>query len=95
MAFATLDVAQRVANFLIHLMDVHGTVEQGGIVVRMPLTQQDIADSIGASRRAVARALASLKEQGILNTGRREFVVVRPDVLAMCKRAETPAALRR
>lgn len=79
--FVTMDVAQRVAALLVHLADVHGSVTPDGVAVRMPLTQQDIANRIGGSRRAVARAVATFRERGLLRTGRRMFVVAAPDVL--------------
>lgn len=79
--YATMDVAQRVAALLVHLADVHGTTTPAGVAVRMPLTQQDIANRIGGSRRAVARAIATFRERGLVSTGRRMFVVAEPDVL--------------
>ncbi|MFC4859428.1 Crp/Fnr family transcriptional regulator [Actinophytocola glycyrrhizae] len=79
--FATMDVAQRVALLLVHLADVHGTMTARGVAVRMPLTQQDIANRVGGSLRAVARAVAAFRERGLLVTGRREFVLTAPDVL--------------
>ena len=81
--FATHDVAQRVAAVLVRLVDAHGQVEDGNLVLRWPLTQQDIADRIGASRRAVARALATLRERHIVTTGRHLYVVTAPDVLRL------------
>lgn len=81
--FATQDVAQRVAALLVRLIDVHGRAEEAGLVLRWPLTQQDIADRIGASRRAVARALATLRERHIVTTGRHLYVVTAPDVLRL------------
>jgi CRP-like cAMP-binding protein len=79
--FATMDVAQRVAALLVHLADMHGAGAPEGVVVRMSLTQQDIANRIGGSRRAVARAIAAFRERGLVTTGRRMFVVAAPDVL--------------
>ncbi|TDV46130.1 Crp/Fnr family transcriptional regulator [Actinophytocola oryzae] len=79
--FATMDVAQRVAAFLVRLADLHGTETPDGVLVGMPLTQQDIANSIGGSRRAVARALQTFRERGILVTGRRTFVLSALEVL--------------
>jgi len=79
--YATLDVAQRVALLLVHLADTHGVMTQRGVEVLMPLTQQDIANRVGGSLRAVARAVATFRERGLLVTGRREFVVTAPDVL--------------
>lgn len=79
--FAALDVAQRVAALLVHLADMHGTMTEHGVAVGMPLTQQDIANRVGGSLRAVARAVAMFRERGILITGRREFVLPEPGVL--------------
>lgn len=79
--FATMDVAQRVAALLVRLADMHGRTTREGVVVGMPLTQQDIANSIGGSRRAVARALQTFRDRGMLVTGRRRFVLSSIDVL--------------
>jgi CRP/FNR family transcriptional regulator, cyclic AMP receptor protein len=81
-ANATLDVSQRVAAYLLQLADRHGVAGRDGIVIRMPLTQQDLANRIGASRRAVARAMAVLRGRHIVVTARRRIVVARPDVLS-------------
>jgi CRP/FNR family cyclic AMP-dependent transcriptional regulator len=78
---ATMDVAQRVAAFLVELADAHGSPSTDGMVVGMPLTQEDVANSIGGSRRAVARALKTFRDRGMLITGRRTFVVAKLDVL--------------
>ncbi|MGH3759909.1 Crp/Fnr family transcriptional regulator [Actinophytocola sp.] len=85
---ATLDVARRVATHLLQLAEVYGRPEGSGVVVRTPLTQQDIADRIGASRRGVARALATLRERGVVHTGRQVFVVTAPDVLRLLADSE-------
>lgn len=81
MNVTTMDIAQRVAAHLVQLAEVYGRPSPSGVVVRTPLTQQDIADQIGASRRGVARALATLRERGVVRTGRQVFVVAAPDVL--------------
>jgi CRP/FNR family transcriptional regulator, cyclic AMP receptor protein len=78
---ATMDTTHRVAGFLVLLADKHGKPSPEGIVVDMPLTQQDIADSIGASRRAVARAMKTFRDRGLLTTGRQRFVLSALDVL--------------
>jgi CRP-like cAMP-binding protein len=79
--FAALDVAQRVASLLVHLADTHGIMTPRGVEVPIPLTQLDIANRVGGSLRAVARAVATFRERGLLVTACREFVVTAPDVL--------------
>ncbi|MFL6141522.1 MAG: Crp/Fnr family transcriptional regulator [Labedaea sp.] len=86
--FAALDVTKRVATFLLRLAAQHATTEPDGIVLRMPLTQQDIANRVGASRRAVARSLAVLRERQIVSTLRRRIVIRAPDVLELFSGAE-------
>lgn len=78
--FGTLDVTKRVCTWLI---EQHGVSEAGGLSLRMPLTQQDIANRIGASRRAVARAMSILRERRIVITSRQRILVARPEVLAL------------
>jgi len=77
----TLDIGRRVATYLLHLASRHGAPGPNGVVLGMPLSQQDIAGRVGASLRGVARALALLRDRGIISTNRKNIVIVRPDVL--------------
>jgi CRP/FNR family transcriptional regulator, cyclic AMP receptor protein len=81
MEYVALDVTKRVAAYLIRLARQHGIPHHEGLALRMPLTQQDIANHLGASRRTVARALAVLRERRIVTTLRRRILILRPDVL--------------
>jgi CRP/FNR family transcriptional regulator, cyclic AMP receptor protein len=92
--FATLGVDQRVAAYLRRLADQHGVRGRDGVVIGMPLTQQDIANRVGASRRAVARSMALLRERRIVCTSRRRIVLRRPDVLASFARCEPEGTQR-
>lgn len=79
---ATMDVAHRVAAYLLWLSDTHGVPGDDGIVINVPLTQQDLASRVGASLRAVTRSMALLRERGILATSRpRQTVIRQPEVL--------------
>jgi CRP-like cAMP-binding protein len=81
--FGTLDVTKRVARYILSLIQQHGVSEAGGLSLRMPLTQQDIANRIGVSRHAVARAMSTLRERRIVTTSRQRILVTRPEVLAL------------
>lgn len=79
---ATLDVNRRVAVYLARLLPAHGVHTPEGVVLTLPLTQQDIAHSIGASLRAVARAISLLRDRGIVEPpARGRILVTRPEVL--------------
>ncbi|MEU6644568.1 Crp/Fnr family transcriptional regulator [Saccharomonospora sp. NPDC046836] len=78
---AALDVSKRLAKYLIDLAGERGVVDGKEIFIESPLTQEDIAAHLGASRRAVARAFGLLRERGVVSTGRKRIVVHRLDVL--------------
>ncbi|MDQ7805658.1 Crp/Fnr family transcriptional regulator [Amycolatopsis sp. A133] len=84
---AAFDVSRRVAVVLVRLAEEHGRTVAEGVVVDA-LSQEDIAAQIGAARRTVARALRVLRERGIVETGRRRFLIREPRVLRAFARSE-------
>ncbi|HEY3610476.1 MAG TPA: Crp/Fnr family transcriptional regulator [Pseudonocardiaceae bacterium] len=79
--FATQDVSRRVAGHLLRIARQHGVEGPDGIELDIPLSQQEIANRVGASPRGVARAMAMLRDRGMLTTARRRIVIVRPSLL--------------
>ena len=79
--FGALDTLARVAMRLVELAERVGEPHQGAIRVALPLTQDDLAGWVAASREAVARALASLRRRGLIATARREITVLDLDGL--------------
>jgi len=69
------DVYHRVARLLDELARPDA---DGQRVVAQALTQQDIAERIGASREMVSRILRQLADGGYLRTGQRRIVLLRP-----------------
>ncbi|GAA2790030.1 Crp/Fnr family transcriptional regulator [Kitasatospora sp. CM 4170] len=72
---ATHTVAQRVAERLVALVPQIGVVDEAAGVVRLPLSQQDLAGWAGASREAVVRTLRLLRDEGVVTTERRQIVI--------------------
>lgn len=77
----SLDVAHRLARFLVELGDQNGRVHAGGTDVDIPLTQDELASLIAASRDSVVRALTSLRARGLVTTGRRRITITDVDRL--------------
>ncbi len=74
---AGYDARTRLAVLLLDLVEEHGVAAPGGgHSIGLPLSQQDLADAIGASRESVARALAAFRTAGLVRTRRREIVVL-------------------
>jgi len=67
-ALATLDVNGRVARQLLAFAEKYGS-EKGGVTqISIALTQGDIADLVGASRKRVNQAMVLFKERGFIDT---------------------------
>ncbi|MFD8499361.1 Crp/Fnr family transcriptional regulator [Amycolatopsis sp. NPDC059657] len=73
--FAMHDVTKRIAASLLHMAEQHGVDGPSGLVIQIPLTQQDLANHVGATRRSVARAMTALRERDLIGTVNRRHVV--------------------
>ncbi len=67
-ALATLDVNGRVARQLLAFAEKYGREKDGTTQIRIALTQGDIADLVGASRKRVNQTMVLFKEQGLIDT---------------------------
>ena len=67
-SLATLDVNGRVARQLLAFAERYGHEIADGIRVHIVLTQGDLADLVGASRKRVNQAMVFFKEQGLVST---------------------------
>lgn len=80
-------IGARLAEMLLSHALQYGQDNPHGILVSLPLTQQDIADSIGTSRETVSRILSDLRKQGILRRRGNGFLIIKPRALQMLKDA--------
>jgi CRP-like cAMP-binding protein len=81
------DTDERLARQLIRLAERFGQAQPDGSVrIGLPLTQEELAGLTWASRGAVAEALRRLRAAGLVQTARRQIVVLDLDGL----RAKAP-----
>ncbi|MET8977638.1 Crp/Fnr family transcriptional regulator [Streptomyces sp. NPDC004539] len=88
--FASMSVRQRFAVLLLDLARTHGRRAEGGIELAVPLSKQELAGSVGASREMVQRLLRELRDKEAVLTGRRTLLIRRPDVLRRIAAAHLP-----
>ncbi|MGP3687900.1 Crp/Fnr family transcriptional regulator [Streptomyces sp. IBSNAI002] len=88
--FASLSVRERLAVLLLDLSRTHGRPGPTGVELSVPLTKEELAGAVGASREMVQRELKDLRERGVVVTGRRALVIVRPDVLRRIAQSQPP-----
>lgn len=74
--YAVNDVVVRVAGRLVELCDRFGAEEGAGIDIGLAITQDELAAWAGASREAVAKAMALLRTLGWVQTERRRILVL-------------------
>ncbi|MFZ0325222.1 MAG: Crp/Fnr family transcriptional regulator [Actinomycetes bacterium] len=79
------DVPGRVAKALLELSEKFGTPVDGGILVAHDLTQEELAQLVGASRETVNKALADFAQRGWLRLEARAVVLL--DVDRLIRRA--------
>ena len=72
---AFFDVPGRVARRLADLADAHGIEQTEGVMIDVALSQESLAQMVGATRESVNKALALLKRRGLVaRVGRRYLV---------------------
>ena len=77
-----LDLPARLAKRLLQLSERHGIKTDAGVEIDLRLTQQDLADLVGASRVAVNKQLRLYQARGIIRIGRQRITILRPDELS-------------
>ena len=76
-----LGLPARLAKRLIQLGEKHGVETDNGLEIDLDLTQQDLADAVGASRVAVNRQLGIYQDGSIIRLARKRIIILRPDEL--------------
>ncbi|MEV1167569.1 Crp/Fnr family transcriptional regulator [Nonomuraea sp. NPDC049784] len=73
--YGAFDTTGRVATRLLELADRYGEKTNSGVRVALPLSQDELAGWTGSSREAVSKALRTLRDRGLIETGRRRVVI--------------------
>ena len=75
--FGSQQSLPRLARRLLELAESHGRrAPDGTIHIELPMTQEELAGWVGASRESVARVLRALRSTGAITTARRAITVV-------------------
>jgi CRP/FNR family cyclic AMP-dependent transcriptional regulator len=74
--FGVLDTDVRAARRLVELAAEHGRETGDGVTITLPLTQQELAGWILASRESVSKALHDMRVRGMIRTDRRCVTIV-------------------
>ena len=72
---AFFDVPGRVARRLADLAEAHGVRQAEGTLIDLPLSQESLAQMVGATRESVNKALSALRRKGLVDRVGRRYVV--------------------
>lgn len=78
---ATLEVLPRISRRLVEMAERWGTRSVDGVAISLHLSQAELAAWAGVSREATVKALKVLREEGLVDTGRRRLTVTDLDSL--------------
>jgi CRP-like cAMP-binding protein len=82
---AFFDVGGRVARRLADLAETHGVSQADGVLIDALISQERLAQMIGATRESVNKALAALARRGLVKRVGRRYLV--SDIEALRSRA--------
>jgi CRP-like cAMP-binding protein len=68
-------VRERLVSFLLTMSNRFGVKTKDGLVIEVPLKQQDIASSINASRETTSRELTGLERKGLISNSQPTIII--------------------
>ena len=78
---ATEKVERRIARALLRLVQQAGRRVEGGVLIDLPLSREDIAQMTGTTLYTVSRLVSRWEGEGILDAGRQQLVIRKPHAL--------------
>ena len=77
----TRSITERLAQLLLHLVDLYGVKDPEGILIGAAFTHADLAHMVGATRQWVTISLKRLQDKNIVISHRSRIIVRRLDLL--------------
>ncbi len=75
---ATERVERRIAHALLRLARASGRRVEGGVLIDLPLSRQDLAEMTGTTLYTVSRTLSAWQQQGLVEIGRERVLIRSP-----------------
>ncbi len=91
-ALTTERVERRVARALVRLTQHAGQKVEGGVLINLPLSRQDLAEMTGTTLYTVSRILSRWEDDGLVESGRERILIRRPHGLVAIAEDWSPPA---
>ena len=89
----TRSITERLAQLLLHLVDLYGVKDPDGILISGAFTHTDLAHMVGATRQWVTISLKRLHEKNVVISRDSRIVVRRLDVLQQMRSQKDRSSL--
>lgn len=76
MELALKDTTRRLAGLLLKLAENHGINKENGVLISLPLTNQEIANLVGTSRETVNRILSEFRRRKAVTIVKQEGIII-------------------
>jgi CRP-like cAMP-binding protein len=76
-----LEGSSRLAKRLVHLAEVFGKPVQGGVMVDIPLSQQQLGNMVGMSRESMNKQLKQWRRDGLISIEEGRYVLTNLEAL--------------
>ncbi len=81
--FALNAIPQRLGRMLADFSERYGVVEDGGVLIDLPLPHREIASIVGSTRESVTVRLNAMRREGTIDFVNRRILVKRPAALTV------------
>ncbi len=88
---ATERVEQRIARALLRLVRQVGRRAEGGFLIDIPLSREDLAEMTGTTLYTVSRVLADFEKRGLISSRRQSVCVLTHDGMAAIAKDDDPS----
>jgi CRP/FNR family cyclic AMP-dependent transcriptional regulator len=78
---ASLDIGSRIARKLLELAQGYGVAEPDGVRIDAPLTQEELASMVGATRESTNKTLGAFRRRGLIKLQGGYIYIVDPEGL--------------
>jgi CRP-like cAMP-binding protein len=75
-ALAFAPVSERLANLLLAYVRMYGVPVEGGVGIRIKLSQGDLARGLGVNKRSITRTLTEWQAEGFLSKRGQNYVIL-------------------
>ncbi|WP_330377227.1 Crp/Fnr family transcriptional regulator [Cellulosilyticum ruminicola] len=73
---ATNDVDSRMAYLLMDLGEKYGNIKEGKVIIKLPISREEMTNYIGITRETISRKLKKFEEEGLIEIVGTKTIII-------------------